>query len=251
MRWGTKIEPLVRQEFSNRTGRTIELHSGILRHPKHRFLIANVDGISDGCRVLECKTARSADGWGEPGTDEIPQDYLVQVNHYLVVTGLEVADVAVLIGGSDFRIYTVEADAEFQALLIEQEAAFWRHVERGIPPDPVNPEDVKRRWRTSSGTQIVTNEATRQAVNRLAALKAQIKEAEEIEKELTAAIQTYMTDNAELTCAGEVIATWRQTNASRRFDLERFREECPDVHAKYLFDPAPSRRFLLKKAKGE
>jgi hypothetical protein len=32
------------------------------------------------------------------------------VQHYLAITAMPVADVAVLIGGSDFRIYEVPAD---------------------------------------------------------------------------------------------------------------------------------------------
>ena len=40
-------------------------------------MIANLDGFCDAeagtRRVFEAKTARTADGWGEPGTDQIPQ----------------------------------------------------------------------------------------------------------------------------------------------------------------------------------
>ena len=54
---------------------------------------------------------------GEPGTDEIPDYYMTQVQHYLAVTGVKTADVAVLIGGNDFRIYTIEADEELQSFV--------------------------------------------------------------------------------------------------------------------------------------
>jgi len=60
--------------------------------------------ITDSGRLVEIKTARSADGWGEAGTDEVPQEYLIQVQHYLAVTALPVADVAVLFGGQEFRL---------------------------------------------------------------------------------------------------------------------------------------------------
>jgi len=88
---------------------------------------------SDG-RVLEVKTASSAEGWGEPGSDEIPDDCLCQAQHYLLVTGLKTADVAVLIGGHDFRLYEVAADKELQEIMAMQEAEFWQRVEAGDPP---------------------------------------------------------------------------------------------------------------------
>ena len=37
MRWGHLLEPLVRQEYSERTGRVVRLPSDTLRHPEHTF----------------------------------------------------------------------------------------------------------------------------------------------------------------------------------------------------------------------
>src|SRR5262245_21334122 len=105
MRWGNLWEQVVRQEYGNRTGRTVVVPPGIIRHPKVQFALMTPDGIADASRVLQVKTARTSDGWGDPGSGEIPQDYILQTQHEMFVTGLPVADVAVLIGGQDFRIY--------------------------------------------------------------------------------------------------------------------------------------------------
>mgnify|MGYP000710176240 CR=1 FL=1 len=59
-------------------------------------------------RVVEAKTSRSDRGWKAP--DVIPPYYVPQVQHYLAVTGAEVADVPVLFGGSDYQKFTVERD---------------------------------------------------------------------------------------------------------------------------------------------
>ena len=135
-RWGHLLEPVIRQEYANVTGRVVRLPQGTLRHPKHSFLVAHLDGVTDDQRVFEAKTARSADGWGKPGTEEVPHHYLIQVQHYLAVTGFDVADIAVLIGGSDFRIFEVPADPELQTMIIEGELDFWRMVQTGQPPEP-------------------------------------------------------------------------------------------------------------------
>jgi putative phage-type endonuclease len=151
MKWGNLLEPVVRQEYCNRTGRTVVVPPGIIRHPTVQFALMTPDGIADESRVLQVKTARTSDGWGEPGSSDIPLEYILQTQHEMFVTRLPVADVAVLVGGSDFRIYVVEADSELQSLMLDKEAAFWRLVRDGEPPDVINHEDVKRRWRVSTG----------------------------------------------------------------------------------------------------
>jgi putative phage-type endonuclease len=134
--WGTILEPVIRQEYANRTRRVVHLPTGTLHHPKHPYVIAHIDGITDDGRVFEAKTARSADGWGKSGTDEVPHHYLIQVQHYLAVVRAPVADIAVLIGGNDFRIYEVPADKELQEMILDGEAEFWALWQRGEPPPP-------------------------------------------------------------------------------------------------------------------
>lgn len=248
MRWGHLLEPVVRQEYCNRTGRTVVIPPGIVRHPTVEFALMTPDGIADESRVLQVKTSRTSEGWGEPGSAEIPQEYLLQTQHEMFVTGLPVADVAVLIGGSDFRIYVIDADAEFQSLLIEQEREFWELVKSQTPPEPLSREDIKRRWRTSSGLSVVADETIEAAANALAYTKAAISLYEGNAEELAAIIQGHMKDAAELrdSSGASVLATWKNIKATPRFDLERFKKEQPELHRQYLRDAAPQRRFLLK-----
>ena len=119
---GRVLEPVIRQQYAQRTGRTVRLPEQILAHPQHNWMLANIDGITECGRIVEIKTARTGADWGEAGTDQIPQAYLLQVQHYMAVTGCAVADIAVLIGGADYRMYEVQADAELQAMLIDAEA---------------------------------------------------------------------------------------------------------------------------------
>lgn len=247
MLWGHLLEPVIRQEYSNRTGRTVVVPPGIIRHPKVQFALMTPDGIADESRVLQVKTARTAEGWGEPGSAEIPQEYMLQVQHEMFVTQLEVADVAVLVGGSDFRIYVVEADADLQAMLIEQERAFWECVQKRNPPAAVSREDVKRRWRISSGKRAQADDDMVHAAQELATLKRWLKEWECAAEGLTAVIQSRMEDAAELANEdGDVLATWKNIKANPRFDLERFKAEQPELFKSYLRESQPQRRFLLK-----
>jgi len=135
MRWGQLLEPTIRTETAVVTGRDYRVPRERIVHPKYSFLTCHPDGISDDQVLLEVKTARTAQGWGEQGTDEIPPRVTVQVQHNLMVCGLAGADVAVLIGGSDHRVYEVPADTELQEALLEGCLKFWKFVESGeLPP---------------------------------------------------------------------------------------------------------------------
>ena len=159
-RWGTLLEPVIRQEYANVTGRVVRLPEGTLRHPSFPFVIAHVDGVTDDKRVFEAKTARTDTDWGKSGTDEVPHHYLLQVQHYLAVTGLEVADIAVLIGGNDFRVYEVPADLDLQEMIVDGEQEFWKLVEANTPPPPEwdcgdSVEIVQRLFPGTDGTVLV------------------------------------------------------------------------------------------------
>lgn len=251
MRWGTILEPVVRQEYANRTGREVVRPGSYLRHPTRPYAIANLDGIVDGMRLYEGKTARTAEGWGEPGTDEIPGEYMLQVQHCMAVVGLVVADVAVLISGQDFRVYEVPADTELQELLLDQEEEFWELVQQGVPPEPINSADIRRRWRFSTAKKVVASQEAIAAAVRLRAVKDALKEGEQQEEQLAALMQSEMQDAAELVDeSGKPLATWKTAKAGTYFDKNRFEADHPELFKKYLRDSAPQRRFLLK-VKGE
>ena len=133
-KWGQRLEPLVRQEYAEQTGRVVRLPYHTLVHPKHDWMVCHPDGVTDDGRLYEGKTARFADGWGEPGTDEVPEQYIIQVQHNMLVMALPIADLAVLIGGSEFRLYTIVADRQLQESIVEAEHEFLQHVLKGTRP---------------------------------------------------------------------------------------------------------------------
>jgi len=96
--WGTRLEPAIRQWYSDQTGRPVRLPDKIMYSSEYPFMLATLDGFTDDRRVIQIKTSRYSKGWGEPGTNQIPHDDMVQVQPEMVVTGFEDADVTV----SDF-----------------------------------------------------------------------------------------------------------------------------------------------------
>lgn len=137
-RLGNLMEPVVATLYAEANG--VELRtSPMLRDADRPWQLVNLDRVrADTKRAVEIKTSARFDGWGPPGSDSVPMGYFVQVQHQLDVypDGGPEADLAALLGGSDFRQYTIAADARVQARVRQICADFWGMVERQEMPDP-------------------------------------------------------------------------------------------------------------------
>lgn len=155
--FGRELEPVLIKRYEQETGRKVTIpDSDTLpcQHPGYPWFMFSPDGTIyidnpigyKGCSklegIVECKTTGYShlDEWGEPGTDEIPQEYLIQCQWLMEGSGAKWADVPVLFMGQrrEFRIYRVMRDDELIASLIEKGREFWEnHIIPQIPP-PVN-----------------------------------------------------------------------------------------------------------------
>lgn len=145
MRWGLLMEPLLAAEYERRTGRKLYAPENVLHHPKHDFILCSPDRLVVGeRRGVELKTVSgfAASEWGQPGTDQVPQHYLIQCLQCMAVTGMPVWDCAPLIGGNDYRIYTVRFDADLWADIEARLVDWWhRYVLADVEP-PAMAADV-------------------------------------------------------------------------------------------------------------
>jgi hypothetical protein len=82
----------------------------------------------------EYKSARFRDEWGEPGTDEIPAPYWVQVMWYMHIFGLSRWYVPMIGPGLEFAEYVAEYVAEAARALVAQVAEFRTNLLWGIMP---------------------------------------------------------------------------------------------------------------------
>lgn len=139
MYWGQALEPVIADRYSRDTGKALWVPEQVFHHPSHDFLVATPDRLIVGEDAgLEIKTANafSAREWGEPGTDRVPVQYLVQCVHYMAVVGLPVWHLAVLIGGSDYRVYTIHRDRNVESEIVGRLRRWWgRHMVEGEQPE--------------------------------------------------------------------------------------------------------------------
>jgi putative phage-type endonuclease len=249
MYWGKKLEDIVAEEFSIRTGLKVRRRNAILLHPDHSFMLANVDrfivGKNEG---LECKTtsAYRVDEWKD---DEIPWEYAIQCHHYMAVTGYSAWWIAVLIGGNRFIYKRIERDEAIIRDLIKIESHFWNyHVLQEIPPDPdgsaASSELVRRIYPESNGLELDLPSAVERWIE-------QYEQAAEEEK-AAAARKEEAANNIKMLLGEYEVGrfkdwkiTWRSISSSR-LDTKRLKAELPDIYAKYT-NQTSSRRFEIKR----
>ncbi|RBO54681.1 recombinase [Rhodovulum sp. BSW8] len=250
--WGTVLEDVVAKEYAKRTGQKVQRVNQRLIHPELPIAAANIDravvnpairgnvrwidGRLTTDRLLECKTADrfAAADWGDPGSDEVPEYYLIQTQWYMGITGAAVADLAVLIGGNDYRVYTIGRDDTLIADLLEAANDFWRdHVETRAAPDPQTIADAKRRWaRHIAGTSVDVEYSTLLRARRMNEVKEQIKALEKEADACALDLMRQFRDAETLLHAGDKVATWK-TQEAERIDVKALRADHPDIAALY------------------
>ncbi|HEY6115450.1 MAG TPA: YqaJ viral recombinase family protein [Candidatus Dormibacteraeota bacterium] len=134
MYWGKEHEPAICRRFAKDHPDLAVTLSPTYAHPARPWQIANPDRHA-GPDLLEAKTSRDAEGWGEQGTAAIPIHYRAQCLWYMDVTGARRCWVAVLIAGSEYREYVVDYDADEARILREAGARFMDDLARDIRPD--------------------------------------------------------------------------------------------------------------------
>jgi putative phage-type endonuclease len=201
MRWGTILEAPIRVEAMRITGLDIGWPAPVAVHPELSILRAHPDGLTSDGRVFEAKTARTDEGWGTEGSDEIPQEYLIQTQVQMACCKLPAALVAVLIGGSDFRLYEVASDKEIQEFIVTKVADFWKFVTDNVCP-PVDYtakgalDFIRRLYPGTSGEIIQAPSEMYEARRQLEGAKADEKRAREVVDAKMAELLDHMKDAA-------------------------------------------------------
>ena len=154
--YGKKAEEYIRELFRlDYPEYQVEHHEfRILQSLSHPFMQASLDGEltdQEGRRgILEIKTTNILQSMQyEKWKDRIPDNYYIQVLHYLLVTGYEFVVLrAHLVSewGQDKRTtvkhYFIEREEvrEDLDMLLEEEKKFWAYVESGRKPPLILPE---------------------------------------------------------------------------------------------------------------
>jgi len=252
--WGTRLESLVREEFTLRTGIEVIPVNQILQSEAYPHMLANLDGSIDhpeyGPCIFEAKTA-GAYLSGKWEGDSIPDEYFLQIQHYMAVTGYNGAYIAVLIGGSMFKWKFIERDEELIAYLIKLEGEFWGHVQAGVPPS-LDGSNASTEFLNMKFPDSIPLSKTELPPSALALISLyndasiMINQYTEQKQEAENLIKQMLGEHEAGTISDRVI-TWK-TVTQERLDSKTLKAEHPALYKKYA-NKTSHRRFSIKQAK--
>jgi putative phage-type endonuclease len=250
--WGNRHEPTIRAKFKeNHPELRIQRSFIMWQSVEHPFMLANVDGLlfhpEKGWGILEIKTSSEwrNDEWGD---EEIVEEYLIQVQHYLATMGLDWGYFAVLIGGNKYREFYVERDNELIDSLIQIEKEFWNdNVMANNPPAPDGSDssnEVLNRIYPVDMTMEITEikrlgDEVVELIEERESLDAEKKRIEERKKEIDNLLKGHLGD-FQVGEAGERKITWKP---SRAFSEEKLKKEQPDIYEKFSVPTLDKKAF--------
>ncbi|MCM3110646.1 YqaJ viral recombinase family protein [Lederbergia lenta] len=247
--WGNEMENVVAKEFEKRTGKKVRRSNFMYSHPDHPYIKANVDRLVVGeSAVLECKTASAylAKDWEG---DNVPSTYLVQLQHYLGVTGRDKGYLAVLIGGNRFEWKEIERDDELIKMIFDAEINFWEyHVQQGHAPEldgsSAAEKYLKEKYdRAEKDKEIVLSASSKDMLTQYESIKADEKLIKAAKTEIENKIKFELKD-AESGLTDSFLVTWK--NQSRTsVDSKALREKFPDIYREVLKE-SNFRKFTVK-----
>nr|WP_180320069.1 YqaJ viral recombinase family protein [Peribacillus loiseleuriae] len=247
--WGNEMENVVAKEFEKRTDKKVRRTNFMYSHPEYPFIKANLDRMVIGeSALLECKTASAylAKEWE---SDEIPATYLVQVQHYLGVTGKEKGYIAVLVGGNKFIWKEVERDQELIDVIFEAEKHFWEfHVLQGIPPEldgsSAAEKYLKEKYdRAEKDKEIILPSDYKEYLSQYEKIKADEKLIKSAKTEIENKIKAELKDS-ETGLVDSFLVSWKNQSQSR-VDTKTLKEKFPDVYREVLKETS-FRKFAVK-----
>jgi putative phage-type endonuclease len=225
---GHYFEPVIASIYADKTGSKLELHGETVQG-REPWMLATPDYMvtSPERKLLEVKHVgmRTMGHWGSE-EDGVPYFYLTQVQWQMHVTGIHTCDVAAVLGGIDFRSYTVRYDQELATMLERACRDFWfEHVTKGIAPKVDGSEGAKRMLSTlyprNERPLVIGGPDAQVWMERLQKAEAEeeriAKEKLRAQNELKALI-----GDADGIVGAEYRATWKATKTgNRRFVFDR------------------------------
>lgn len=242
MHFGHMLEPIVADEYAQRTGNKIVSVNATLVHKDYQWALANVDRLivdDDGrpIGILECKTTSEYmnDEW-ESG--DILMSYIYQLNWYLWILGLEKGVFACLVGGNKFYYYDVFRNDELlENTIIPAAKSFWYDNVLALKEPELQATDTE--FANNKYSTVVKNSEitlTDDDANELARTvfdcKTKIKELEKIMTEAQNRIKDRMQDN-EIGYTQDYTIKW-SPRSQKRVDTDKLKSEFPEVYAQVL-----------------
>lgn len=236
MKIGAALESVILDKYEELTGNIVERDLPTVFMPKHDFILANVDGfVRDKNIVVEAKTARNKDGWGAPGSCDIPIDYLCQVAHYCAVFNAPEAHIIVLFKFNEtYEIYKYKRNENLEQALLKKEQQFWEnYILKNTPPPVTTIKHARMAFNSAQQAKAYADDEAKQKFSELLKVIEQKKKLQEIEEQIKLDLMLKMGVSNELVDeAGQKLVSWKNVS-SQRFNSVLLKKSNPDLYSQY------------------
>lgn len=247
--WGTRLEDVIRLKYAQSNNVGVERVETIIAPNGWRsaspdgkvYALDEVDRIQkdDGREIpieplrptppwlrgleIKCRGDFNANDFGDPGTDQIPDEVAIQCHSTMSVLrtrGIIVDrwDVATLIGGNRYRSFVILYDAQIDADLTEMAETFWtKHVLGGVEPpadgSAGTTEYLQKRFRSYTETMIEATPEQDDMLRELQNIRRQKTEIEALENGAKNRLMAIIGENTGIQGPSGKI-TWKAPNGS-------------------------------------
>lgn len=253
--WGHQLEDIIAKEFAKRNNLKLQRVNYMLRHSEYDWAIANIDRaiinpdvagrvyVKDDKlttdTILEIKTCSEyqKQNWGDEESDHVPDQYNLQCQWYMGITGATKCHLAVLVGGNKFRQYQIDFDPELFDIMLQIASDFWHnHVLARVPPEATTLENVKHKYPKADPDTTLevakTDNEKMAIINTFLQLKNAEKKLKQDIEQAQANIGNLMATNETLMVDGKTVFSYKN-QSSNRFDSTGFKKIYPDLFTQF------------------
>lgn len=246
---GSYLEEFVAKLFERETGKKVRRKNRMLVNTDYPWAFGDVDRLIVGEKaLLEIKTTNSIPIMKQlRNSEEFPEAYYAQVVHYLAVSGLEKAYLAVLIGCRDFKVFELERDEGEIAALMEAEKTFWEGYVKAVTPPPADgfasTTDTITSLYPESNDDTVSLIAYERDLEQYMNLSKQIKELEAMKDEFANRVKAFMGESGKGESNGFKVS-W--TSSERKtFDAKKFASDHKELDLSTYYKTSSCRAFKV------
>ena len=220
----------------------------ILQSTEYPFMLANLDGVIKENGELVIFEAKTASAYKQSVWEEgVPPEYVLQIQHYMAVTGAKKTYIAALVGGNQFFWHEIFRDDAMIEHIIAMEKQFWEyHVQGGVEPvidgSKATTAYINEKFEVSNGNITNLPEEVLMICEQYDTVSQELKELETAQNAIVNQLKNYMKEY-EIGTVGNRKIVWKSI-VKKAVDTKRLKEERPDIYEEYL-EQSHYRRFTI------
>ena len=223
---GLKLEPVVLEMAEDRLGvQVVDRQKWVTSGSNGATLDGRVE--NDGA-VVEAKTSGilwrgDQSEWGEDGSDDVPDSYLVQVQSQLLVTGAELAYLAALIGGRGFSLFQIHPHPDLMKTIESKSAEFIASLDSDVPPVEPPQLETLNSLRRQPDKVLPRSDQIDELWEQLEAAKATAKTSKQAKERVQRQLLSLLGDAEAAECSGGLITYYEQSRKESLVAASTFR----------------------------